>query len=653
MTVTTTESVVTTVADGVQTEYSFLFPFIETDDIYVYINGSLVLDTTYILTPEEDNQGGTITFDSPPVAGSQVLIQRQTPMTQTTDYPPYGPFPAEAHERALDKLTILVQEAVDATSTTLTLGFRYIGQWTYPYYYEKLNIVTYGNNIYICNTDHTSSSPIDFSNWTLLIDLTAVYDAVDDAQAAQAAAELAQSLAEQAQALAEAAQAAAEEAQALAEAAQLGAETAEGNAAVWAQDSANCAQAAFDSATAAADSASEASDSADDAAASAALVDLPSVTLPDDYGKGLVVNDDGAGNPKFKVTEITARNLMFNTSLRIAQIGTQFQWSTYGNVYTLDGVNMFMNTTGAADFTVGRSNDIPLGGKAIYGLKISTVTQQSSVASTDRTHIGFKLEGKDFPALWYGTVNAKPLVLTMWVKSSDAGDHSFWVQNTTAAVTMPLMVTIDTADTWEFKIIHIPGDVTNSFSYNEETALSIYYAPMTGTDYINGNVGEWYTDTTARTFSGAVNLFANASGYFQINDAKLELGPIPTSYFPRDIDVLYSKTLRYFRRLSPLTSNYTRYAQGYWGSNTLAYATRFLDNPMRIEPVLDSWSGDIRVISTVSGIAVTTLDIATNSSSTQCITFQANVASGGNAGYQAILYTDNDSTSYIDVNARL
>jgi hypothetical protein len=45
-----------------------------------------------------------------PPTGTQLIIVRNVPATQETDYLANDPFPAESHERALDKLTMLVQQ---------------------------------------------------------------------------------------------------------------------------------------------------------------------------------------------------------------------------------------------------------------------------------------------------------------------------------------------------------------------------------------------------------------------------------------------------------------------------------------------------------------------------------------------------------------
>ena len=54
--------------------------------------------------------GGSVTFVAAPATSVVVLVERSTPMTQEVNYTVYDKFPAETHERALDKLTVQIQD---------------------------------------------------------------------------------------------------------------------------------------------------------------------------------------------------------------------------------------------------------------------------------------------------------------------------------------------------------------------------------------------------------------------------------------------------------------------------------------------------------------------------------------------------------------
>ena len=70
---------------------------------------------------------GTVTATTAPASTVQLIIRRTTTETQETDYVENDPFPAESHEDALDRLTLIAQEASEADSRTLQFPVSYTG----------------------------------------------------------------------------------------------------------------------------------------------------------------------------------------------------------------------------------------------------------------------------------------------------------------------------------------------------------------------------------------------------------------------------------------------------------------------------------------------------------------------------------------------
>jgi hypothetical protein len=68
------------------------------------------ITSQYTVTGAGNPAGGSVTMVTAPPTGTQLIIVRNVPATQETDYLANDPFPAESHERALDKLTMLVQQ---------------------------------------------------------------------------------------------------------------------------------------------------------------------------------------------------------------------------------------------------------------------------------------------------------------------------------------------------------------------------------------------------------------------------------------------------------------------------------------------------------------------------------------------------------------
>jgi alpha-tubulin suppressor-like RCC1 family protein len=83
---------------------------------------TLVLNTNYVLTGTGNPSGGTAVIVSPVPVTTKIVISRSVPATQETSFQTGDRFPASVMERALDKLTMLVQQFLRASNRTLRFG---------------------------------------------------------------------------------------------------------------------------------------------------------------------------------------------------------------------------------------------------------------------------------------------------------------------------------------------------------------------------------------------------------------------------------------------------------------------------------------------------------------------------------------------------
>ncbi len=68
--------------------------------------------THYSVTGAGSGSGGTLTMVTAPAIGQTLVIERNVPATQASDFPPNDRLPAATVEDALDKLTMLAQQAM-------------------------------------------------------------------------------------------------------------------------------------------------------------------------------------------------------------------------------------------------------------------------------------------------------------------------------------------------------------------------------------------------------------------------------------------------------------------------------------------------------------------------------------------------------------
>ena len=76
------------VADGITTEYDFVFPFFQAADVRVSINGQDLPETEYSVLENPDFDGGRIAFAVPLAPDTCIDIYRQISLSRVVDYQP-------------------------------------------------------------------------------------------------------------------------------------------------------------------------------------------------------------------------------------------------------------------------------------------------------------------------------------------------------------------------------------------------------------------------------------------------------------------------------------------------------------------------------------------------------------------------------------
>lgn len=125
MTVSTTAAKVSYLGNGTTTAFSVPFVFFSASELEVtertIATGSEVVRslTTHYTVTGGNGATGTVTAVSAPPTTVTWTIARKTARTQLVDYQTGDAFPADTHERALDRLTALVQEIEEILGRSL------------------------------------------------------------------------------------------------------------------------------------------------------------------------------------------------------------------------------------------------------------------------------------------------------------------------------------------------------------------------------------------------------------------------------------------------------------------------------------------------------------------------------------------------------
>jgi hypothetical protein len=123
MTVSSTSTSVSYSGNGATTAFAVTFPFYELTAYLTTasVEAQLTEDTHYTLSGG-DGSTGTLTMLTAPASGTTLRIKRTTSRLQETDYAENDAFPAEAHEKAIDRAYMMIQE-MDAALADEVLEF--------------------------------------------------------------------------------------------------------------------------------------------------------------------------------------------------------------------------------------------------------------------------------------------------------------------------------------------------------------------------------------------------------------------------------------------------------------------------------------------------------------------------------------------------
>jgi len=123
MTVSTTTNKIKYSGNGAQKTFAYNFKIFDADDLEVYLvdsDGVETLQSDYTVTGVGNINGGNVVFGLvTPSATEEVFIRRIVDIIQDTDYVPGDPFPADAHEDALDYQIMIDQQINEVYDRTI------------------------------------------------------------------------------------------------------------------------------------------------------------------------------------------------------------------------------------------------------------------------------------------------------------------------------------------------------------------------------------------------------------------------------------------------------------------------------------------------------------------------------------------------------
>lgn len=117
MTISITTNKAAYIGNGVAISFAIPFPFLAQEHLKVY---QLLNDIQTERTDWTVSEGNLV-FATAPADNAQIVIMREVPLTQETDYRENEILPAETLERCFDKLTMQIQQLAEKAARAVTV----------------------------------------------------------------------------------------------------------------------------------------------------------------------------------------------------------------------------------------------------------------------------------------------------------------------------------------------------------------------------------------------------------------------------------------------------------------------------------------------------------------------------------------------------
>ena len=217
------------------------------------------------------------------------------------------------------------------------------------------------------------------------------------------------------------------------------------------------------------------------------------------------------------------RNKIINGDMRIDQRSSGTITAT--NTWMVDRFYQSHNIDGAQSFQ--QSSDAPSG--FVNSILYTTTTADASLSATQYSMLRYKVEGYTATDFAWGTSAAKTATLSFWVKSSVAGTFGGTIISAGNDRVYPYTYTINAVNTWEKKIVVIPGDTTGTYGTTNGIGFEIKWSFGAGSTYTASATGAWQAGFAIHA-TGATQLINTLNATWQITGVQLEIGNQATEF---------------------------------------------------------------------------------------------------------------------------
>ena len=319
------------------------------------------------------------------------------------------------------------------------------------------------------------------------------------------------------------------------------------------------------------------------------------ITTSIQVGGGVTISESGIEASGIGITcaningnQISGRrNLITNGAIQVAQRGTTATCNSGSNTYSMDRWYA-RGESSLGVFTLSQEDITSNAQGVAYAAKVTVTTNAATPGSGDVYKIAQRIEGQNVAHLELGRATAKPFTLSFSVKSSVTGTHSGSFMNSAQNQSFPFTYTINTADTWEDKVINVPARTSGSWVVNNGIGLELNFDMGSGSGK-RGTAGQW-AGARAEGATGAVQVISTSSATWFITKVQLEVGSQATAFEHRSYGEELQLCKRYYQMCANSNQDYTGITAFYYSNTHIECMVRY-EPELRASPSLDQGTG--------------------------------------------------------------
>jgi hypothetical protein len=281
----------------------------------------------------------------------------------------------------------------------------------------------------------------------------------------------------------------------------------------------------------------------------------------------------------------------------------------------------------------------------------TTVASAYTPAATEFSFIQQPIEGFNFADLGWGAAGAQSVTLSFWARSSLTGTFPVVVGNDYARG-YGATYTINSANTWEYKTITVPGDTTGTWGKTNGIGLRLLFSLGTGATASQpaGVWGAW----VGPGVPGTVLLSSTNGATFYITGVQLEAGTVATPFEHRSFGQELALCKRYFERINYPAPEARPVTVGHWYQTVGCHADLRFDEKRAVPTCSLSSPSHFGVYVGANLTAATSINLV--QATVKTVNFNPDAVLGGGIGTvnAAVLISKiPEFNAYVDISAEL